>query len=245
MALRNPGNLPQGNGANSIRLQLQKPGRCGHGGFTDLRPQTPAEVFPYAARVSSLQGMQDHLPAGGAVRLRAMLRSPGGRLRSRETVIRTRCAPDPGRPALVVALHRLPAGAGATAGNAAGGMDPAAARRSPRRAARAARGLDQERRRQPDPLVQGPGRLGRAGSGPRARLPDDRVRLDREPGQRGGGPRRGRRARVLRVHTARPRRAEGPRHRRIRHQPGLRCAAPTTMSTACAPSSQASIPGRS
>ena len=94
MALRNPGNLPQGNGANSIRLQLQKPGRCGravsHG---LLRPQTPAEVYIYAARVSSLQGMPDHLPARRAVRLRAAA-SARSRSRTRRVTASTltRCA---------------------------------------------------------------------------------------------------------------------------------------------------------
>src|SRR5437868_11750452 len=39
-----------------------------------LRPQTPAEVFIYAARVSSLQGMQDRIRAGRAVRMRTVLR---------------------------------------------------------------------------------------------------------------------------------------------------------------------------
>ena len=64
------------------------------------------------------------------------------------------------------------------------------------------RAVDQERRRQPDALVQGPGRVGRARAGPRARLRDDRVRLDREPRERRRRPRRGGGARVLRVHPA-------------------------------------------
>ena len=33
MALRNPGNLPQGNGAKSIRLQLQQAWEMWQGGF--------------------------------------------------------------------------------------------------------------------------------------------------------------------------------------------------------------------
>src|SRR2546430_12414452 len=58
MALRSPGNLPQGNGANSIRLQ--------HQGLGDVeravvhRPPTTdpgGGFFTYAARVSSLQRM--------------------------------------------------------------------------------------------------------------------------------------------------------------------------------------------
>src|SRR5579884_2438837 len=63
MALRNPGNLPQGNGANSIRLQLQQAWEMWNRRFQGLRPQTPAEVFSYAARVSFLQGMSDQLSA--------------------------------------------------------------------------------------------------------------------------------------------------------------------------------------
>ena len=100
-------------------------------------------------------------------------------------------------------------------------MDAAAAGRPARRAARPARGVDQERRGQPDPLVQGPRRVGRDRSRARARLPDGRVRVDRQPGQRGGRPRGGRRTRVLRVHPARPRGAEGARDRRLRHEPRL------------------------
>ena len=107
-------------------------------------------------------------------------------------------------------------------GDAAGRLDAAAARRPARRAARPARGVDQERRRQPDALVQGSRRVGRARPRPRARLPDDRLRLDRQPRQRRRRPRGGRRARVLRVHPVRPRGAEGPRHRRLRDQPGRR-----------------------
>ena len=50
LALRNPGNLPQGNGANSIRLQ-QQAWEMWIGRFLDLRPLTPAEVF-YICRQS-------------------------------------------------------------------------------------------------------------------------------------------------------------------------------------------------
>ncbi len=53
MALRSPGNLPQGNGANSIRLQRQA------WEMWEWRLQTsdhfnPAEVFQDAARITSL-----------------------------------------------------------------------------------------------------------------------------------------------------------------------------------------------
>ena len=56
------------------------------------------------------------------------------------------------------------------------------------------RDVDQERRRQPDPLLQGPGRRGRRRQGPGARLRHRRLRLDRQPRQRGRRPRRRRRA---------------------------------------------------
>ena len=128
-------------------------------------------------------------------------------------------APDPGRTALAVALQRLPARADAAARGVAVGMDAAAACRPARRAARPARAVDQERRGQPDALVQGPRRVRRARSRPRARVSDRSVRVHRQPGQRGGSPRGGRRTRVLRVHPARPRGAEGARDRRLRHQP--------------------------
>ena len=84
------------------------------------------------------------------------------------------------------------------------------------------RGLDQERRRQPDPLVQGPGRRRRAGEGARARLRDRRLRLDRQPRQRGRRPRGGGRARLLRLRPRRPRGAEAARDRRLRHPAGRR-----------------------
>ena len=47
MALRNPGNLPQGNGANSIRLQLQGLGDVERAVSQTSDPQTPAEVFSH------------------------------------------------------------------------------------------------------------------------------------------------------------------------------------------------------
>ena len=87
-------------------------------------------------------------------------------------------------------------------GHAAGGVDAAAARRPARRAARPERAVDQERRRQPDAFVQGPGRVGRARARPGARLRDDRVRVDRQPRERRRGARRRGGARVVRLHPA-------------------------------------------
>ena len=108
--------------------------------------------------------------------------------------------PHPGRAAEHLALRRLPAarrrparalGPARLARRAAGGLHAADPRRPARRAARPARGVGQERRGQPDPLVQGPRRLGRRRAGARARLRDDRLRLDGQPRQLGGRPRRG------------------------------------------------------
>ena len=100
----------------------------------------------------------------------------------------------------------------------AGRLHAADPRRPARRAARPARGVGQERRRQPDALVQGPRRLGRRHAGARARLRDDRLRLDRQPRQLGRRPRRGAGHGLLRLHPRRPRGAEDPRHGRLRHQ---------------------------
>ena len=125
-------------------------------------------------------------------------------------------------PAGHLALRRLPAVRRAPARSAAARADAAGARRPARRAARPRRGLDQERRRQPDPLVQGPGRRGRAGEGARARLRDRRLRLDRQPRQRRRRPRGGGGARLLRLRPRRPRGAEAARDRRLRHPAGRR-----------------------
>ena len=88
------------------------------------------------------------------------------------------------------------------------------------RPARPARDLDQERRGQPDALVQGPRRRRRDRQGAGARLRDGRLRLDREPRERGRRPRRRRRPRLLRLRALEPRGAEAARHRHLRDQPG-------------------------
>ena len=129
-------------------------------------PQTPAEVFN-AARVASVQGVQGRVPARGAVRLRALLRAARGRLRPRRPA-------RPGELRRRIQAGRRTSGATPTScrsqaarpagwprASAAGGLHAADPRRPPRRAARPARGVGQERRRQPDALVQGPRRLGR------------------------------------------------------------------------------------
>ena len=100
--------------------------------------------------------------------------------------------------------------------SAAAGLHPAGPRRATRRAARHGRGLDQERRRQSDALLQGPGRRGRDRKGEGARLRDGRLCLDRESGERRCSPRRGRRSQLLRLRPRRPRGAEAARDRCLR-----------------------------
>ena len=202
--------------------------------------------------------MQGGVPARGAVRVRAVLRAAGGRLRpqragSRDVgELRRRIQ---GGTAEHLALRRLPAarrrsaralGPAGLARGAAGRLHAADPRRPARRAARPARGVGQERRRQPDPLVQGPRRR---------RSPSARARelgfetiacastgnLANSVAAHGGGAGAG----VLRLHPGRPRGAEGPRDRRLRHQPGRGARATTTTSTASAPSCAPSATGRS
>ena len=210
----------------------EEPGRCEwKSGSGPLLAQ--AEVFfvgkTESEGVSSdgthhahLPGVRPDLPARGALRLRALLRTAGGRLRPRRPRRRRGEAQDPGRPGGHLALRRLPPARRPSARSAAAGPDPAGARRPARGPARDRRALDQERRRQPDPLVQGPRGRGGAGEGARARLRDRGLRLDRQPRQRRRGPRRGGRARVLRLRARRPRGAEAARNRGLRHPPGRR-----------------------
>src|SRR2546421_708075 len=84
--------------------------------------------FTYAARVSSLQGMQDPLPAGSEVCLRALLRAARGRLRRATGCGPGRAAPqDPSWATLSVAQRRLPAGRRAAEGRSARRLDATAA----------------------------------------------------------------------------------------------------------------------
>ena len=155
------------------------------------------------------------LSARRALRLRALLRPARGRLRARAGVdadaLRRRIQAGPH----TIWRYRdfLPLeGAAAARTDAAGRLHAAAARRPARRAPRPARAVGQERRREPDALVQGPRRRGRARRA-RSELGFEvaRVRLDRQPRQRRRRPRGRRRARVLRLHPGRPRGAEDPR----------------------------------
>ena len=110
---------------------------------------------------------------------------------------RARAPAHPGRPAEHLALSRLPAARGPAAAHPhrpARRVHAAHPRRPPGRAAGPARGVGQERRRQPHALLQGPRRLGRHRARPRAGLHDARLRLDRQPGQLGRRARRRARA---------------------------------------------------
>ena len=112
----------------------------------------------------------ERVPARGALRLRALLRSARGRLRPSCARRRRRgaAAADPGGERRTSGATptscrsragRLgPATALASSPGLPAGWTPLIARRPARRASRAARGVGQERRRQPDPLVQGPRR---------------------------------------------------------------------------------------
>ena len=137
-----------------------------------------------------------------------------------------------------LALRRLPAAARAAAARgAAGRLHAAGARRPAGRAAGAGRAVGQERRREPDALVQGPRRRRWRWPGRASWASDDRLRLDRQPRQRGRRPRRRRRA-------ASPTSSSPPTSRSRRSWPPA-CTAPTwspsgattTTSTGCAPSS--------
>ena len=175
--------------------------------------------------------MRDHVPARSALRLRALLRTTRGQLPPRALRRRRGAAPaHPGRATGRLALRRLPAARRRAArtiepsrlqGRVAGRLDAADQRGPARRSARPAGGVGQERRCQPDSLVQGSRRGGRLGASARAGLWCARLRVDREPRQRRRRPGSGARAAVLRLHPVRSRGAEGPRHRRLRHQPGV------------------------
>ena len=154
-------------------------------------------------------------------------------------------AEDPGRVARHLAVFGLPALRGPARRSAGARADAADPRRPARRAARAGRALDQERRGQPDTLLQGPRRRRGDRQGEGARLRDRRLRVDREPRQRRRRPLRRRRPRLLRLRPRRPRGAEAARHRASTAPTWSASAAPTTTSTGSVPSSARPTPGPS
>ena len=246
MALRNPGNLPQGNGANSIRLQQQglgdvdravsRPPTTDPGGGFFICRQSRFAVKNARPPTRSTRGTS-------ASSASARSRSPTPRV---PTPIPRRCAagsrPDPtrcGATATSCPCRRPPQG------TLPAGWTPLL--RADRLAERL--GLKEVwiKNDAANPTHSFKDRVVSIALA-RARelgLRDHRLRLDRQPGQRRRRPRRGGRAGVLRVHPLRPGGAEGPRHRHLRDQPGRACAATTTTSTGSAPSSPASTTGRS
>ena len=190
MALRNPGNLPQGNGANSIRLQRQA-WEMWTGRFSKTSvPLTPAEVFYMPPEHLAARNVRPDIRSTHATSASAALvrwRSPTAPRGDRSERAAT---PDPSRPALDLALRRLPAGEHAEV-RSAFRMDAPRSAPTGSHASSGSASFGQERRRQPDALVQGPRRLGRARPGSGARFHDDRLRLDGQPRQRRRGARGG------------------------------------------------------
>ena len=128
------------------------------GGFFVVRRKGGSDV----SREPEVQGVRDRrtswTPATSARTASARSRSPTTTRRSTPAEVE---AADPGRIAGDLALRRLPALRGRARRPAGAGPDAAGARRPARRAARRrGRALDQERRRQPDPLAS------RTGSSP-------------------------------------------------------------------------------
>ncbi len=166
-----------------------------------------------------MQGMRDRVRAGGALRLRALLRAARGALRAR------------------LAGGRAGASGASRPGRRTCGATPTSCRSRRRRSTALPAGCT--------PLVRAPRLAERLGlrdvwvkndaanpthsfkdrvvsvalaKAQRARLRDRGLRVHRQPRQRGRRARRGRGARVVRVHPGRPRGAEDPRDRRVRHQ---------------------------
>ena len=83
------------NGGNSIRLQIGL-GDAARARPRSLRRSTHGGGFSYAGRCPEVQGVLDHLPAGRALRLRALLRSARGELHARRRRPRGDQAPHPG-----------------------------------------------------------------------------------------------------------------------------------------------------
>ena len=120
---------------------------------------------------------------------------------------------DRGGAAHAVALRR-PAARAPRRGRPARRLHAADPGAPPGRGARAARAVHQGRGRQPDPLVQGPRRLGRLREGRRARPHRAGLPVDRQPRRRRRRP--GRRARARRLHLRAGRPGAGEDHRRVR-----------------------------
>ena len=230
LARRNPGNPPVlGEGANSSRWSSLGD-VSGSPDRTSARI-SQAEVFfvgrcPTKRRGldgdvgTAVQGVRHGVSARGALRLRQLLRAARGlAMTSPPSTRRRRGARS--RP------DRQGSGATRTScpsmirpGTPRAGADAAHPRPSPGRPPRPRGGVDQERRREPHALLQGPGRRGGPGQGARAWLRDRRLRLDGQSRECRRGACRGRGPRLLRLRAGRPGGAEAARDGRLRDQAG-------------------------
>ena len=148
-------------------------------GFEPL-PRTPAEVFFMPPESLTCKECKTPYPLDASYvcercfgPLEVTYASRDGRRAPRSCAAASR----PGPHSIWRYRDFLPLEGGPPRGGAAGRLDAAAARRPPRRAPRPARGLDQERRREPDALLQGPRRRRRAG----ARASSSASRRSRAP----------------------------------------------------------------
>ena len=217
--------------------------------FRNLRHERFRRRFLiHGSHQADLQGVRRGLCARGALRVRPLLRPARGRLRARHRRRRSRPPAHPGRPAEHLALSRLPAVGGPAAAHAdrpARRLHAADPRRPAGRAPGDPRGVGQERRRQPHPLVQGPRRLGGqhpcARAGLRRRWPAPRPATwpTRLPPT---APRWACDATSSSPPTSRSRRSSPPASTA---RAWSRSRATTTTSTGCAPSSAASATGPS
>ena len=153
------------------------------------------------------------------VHVRVVLRPARGRVRLRRDRRVGHTREDRGRPAQPLALRRPAAGRGRRRGRSRHRLHAARARRPARGRARPRRGVGQERHAQPDELVQGPRRVGRAEQGARVRLQGRGVRVDGQPRELGRRARGARRAAQLRVHPRRSRAGQDRHDRGLRRQP--------------------------
>ncbi len=244
MALRNPGNRPQGNGAKSIRLQRQA-WEMWVGRFQPPTPDTRRRFFHMPPEALRCKECKTEYPLEARYVCEQCFGPLEVRYASRagldpDEMKRT----DPGRAVLDLALRGFPARR-ESAIRARRRVDAAGPRRPARGRTRDRRAVDQERRREPHPLVQGSGRLGcarpghRSSATPRSRAP--RPATSQTPSPPTPRPPDSSRSssspRTSRSRRCSPRASTGP----------IWCPsrATTTTSTDSAPSSPASTSGPS
>ena len=166
----------------------------------------------------SLSGMRTRVRVGARLHVRVVLRSARGRVRLRRDRPCDEPREDRGRTDVVVALRRPPSGRGRRRCRPRYRLHAAREGRPPRGRARPRRGVGEERHTQPDQLVQGPRRLGRAEQGARVRLQGRSVRVDREPRELGCGARGASGLAQLRVHPVESRAGQDHHDRGLRRQ---------------------------